>query len=89
MPHQSRRKAMAHSERWHTAWQWVVVAFWLVYSVTDVSAQDRRWERMTLAGVQAFEQSDYVEAARQFHAALPLADVGSLASSLMNLAAVY
>jgi hypothetical protein len=44
---------------------------------------------MTLAGVQAFEQGAYAEAARQFQAALPLADVGSLAPSLMNLAAVY
>ena len=54
---------MARSERWHTAWRGVVVAFWLAYSVTDVSAQDGRWERMTLAGVQAFEQGDYTEAA--------------------------
>src|SRR5262245_3843341 len=44
---------------------------------------------MTAAGVQAFEQGDYAEAARQFQAALPLADAGSLAPSLMNLAAVY
>jgi len=39
--------------------------------------------------VQAFEQGDYAEAAQQFQAALPLADVGSLVPSLMNLAAVY
>jgi tetratricopeptide (TPR) repeat protein len=65
------------------------VSFWLLCSVTDVSAQDGWWERMTVAGVQAFEQGDYAEAAHQFQAALPLADVGSLAPSLMNLAAVY
>jgi tetratricopeptide (TPR) repeat protein len=65
------------------------VAFWLVCSLTDVSAQDGRWERVTAAGVQAFEQGDYAEAARQFQAALPLADAGSLSPSLMNLAAVY
>ena len=80
---------MVSSERWHTARQWAVVACWLVCSVTDVSAQDGRWERMTAAGVQAFEQGDYAEAARQFQAALPLADIGSLVPSLMNLAAVY
>jgi tetratricopeptide (TPR) repeat protein len=61
----------------------------LVCSVTAVLAQDGRWERVTAAGVQAFEQGDYAEAARQFQAALPLADVGSLVPSLMNLAAVY
>jgi tetratricopeptide (TPR) repeat protein len=80
---------MVSSERWHTARQWAIVAFWLVCSVTDVSAQGGRWERMTAAGVQAFEQGDYAEAVRQFQAALPLAEVGSLSTSLMNLAAVY
>ena len=79
---------MVSSERWHTARQWAGVVCWLVCSVTTVLAQDGRWERMTAAGVQAFEQGDYAEAARQFQAALPLADVGSLAPSLMNLAAV-
>ena len=79
---------MVSSERWHTARQWAVVACWLVCSVTAVLAQDGRWERVTAAGVQAFEQGDYTEAARQFQAALPLADAGSLAPSLMNLAAV-
>ncbi len=44
---------------------------------------------MTAAGVQAFAQGDYAEAARQFQVALPLADAGSLSTSLMNLAAVY
>ena len=53
-----------------------------------MSAQDGRWKRVTAAGVQAFEQGDYAEAARQFQAALPLADAGSLAPSLMNLAAI-
>jgi tetratricopeptide (TPR) repeat protein len=80
---------MASSEPWHTAGRWAVVAFWLAYSVTAVSAQDGRWERVTAAGVQAFEQGDYAEAVRQFQAALPLADVGNLSVSLMNLAAVY
>ena len=79
---------MVSSERWHTARQWAVVACWLVCSVTAVLAQDGRWERMIVAGVQAFEQGDYAEAARQFQAALPLADAGSLAPNLMNLAAV-
>jgi tetratricopeptide (TPR) repeat protein len=79
---------MACSERWHTVQRWAGVAFSLVCSVMAVSAQEGRWERVTAAGVQAFEQGDYAEAARQFQAALPLADAGSLAPSLMNLAAV-
>jgi tetratricopeptide (TPR) repeat protein len=75
--------------RWHTSWRWAVVVGWLVGSLTDVSAQAGRWERVTALGMQAFAQSDYAEAARQFQAALPLADVGNLATSCMNLAAVY
>jgi len=64
---------MAGSEPWHTARRWAV------------SVQDGRWGRVTAAGVQAFKQGDYAEAGRQFQAALPLADAGSLAPSLMNL----
>jgi tetratricopeptide (TPR) repeat protein len=79
---------MASSERWHTARRWAGLACCLVCSVTAVSAQEGRWERVTAAGVQAFEQGDYASAVRQFQAALPLADAGSLAPSLMNLAAV-
>jgi len=60
-----------------------------VGSVTAVAAQEGRWERVTAAGVQAFAQGDYAEAARQFQVALPLADAGSLSTSRMNLAAVY
>src|SRR6266571_6382525 len=80
---------MTSIERWHTSWRWAVAVGWLVCSVMDVSAQDGRWERVTAAGVQAFAQGDYAEAVRQFQAALPLADAGSLSTSLMNLAAVY
>src|SRR6266567_2150251 len=80
---------MAHSERWHTAWRWAGIAGWLVCSITGVAAQEGRWERVTAVGVQAFEQGDYAAAVRPFQAALPLADAGSLAPSLMNLAAVY
>jgi hypothetical protein len=78
---------MASSERWHTARRWAGLACCLVCSVTAVSAQEGRWERVTAAGVQAFEQGDYASAVRQFQAALPLADAGSLAPSLMNVAA--
>src|SRR5262245_8508937 len=80
---------MASSERRHTARRWAGIACWLVCSVTAVYAQEGRWERMTAAGVQAFEQGDYAEAGRQFQAALRLADAGSLVPSLMNVAAVY
>jgi len=85
---------MARITRWHTAWRWALAACWLVGSVTDVSAQAGRWEHVTAAGMQAFAQGDYAEAARQFQAALPLAegqrpDDERLATSLMHLAAVY
>src|SRR5215475_4945291 len=80
---------MASSERWHTARRWAGLACWLVCSVTAAAAQEGRWARVTAAGVQAFEQGDYAAAVRQFQAALPLADAGSLVPSLMNLAAVY
>ena len=80
---------MTSIERWHTSWRWAVAVGWLVCSVTNVLAQDRRWERVTAMGVQAIAQGDYAEAVRQFQAALPLADAGSLAPSLMHLAAVY
>ena len=66
-----------------------MAACWLMCSITAVSAQDGRWERVTAAGVQAFAQGDYAEAARHFQAALPLADAGSLSTSLMHIAAVY
>ena len=80
---------MTRITRWHTACGWALAACWLVGSIMAVSAQDGRWERVTAAGVQAFAQGDYAEAARQFQVALPLADAGSLSTSLMNLAAVY
>ena len=77
------------SARGHTAWRWAVVVGWLVGSLTAVAAQEGRWERLTALGAQAFAQGDYAEAARQFQAALPLADAGSLAPSFLSLAAVY
>ena len=85
---------MTSITRWHTAWRWALAACWLVGSVTAVAAQDGRWERATAAGLQAFAQGDYAEAARQFQAALPLAeerrpDAERLATSLMHLATVY
>ena len=80
---------MASIARWHTTGRWALAVVWLVCGVTAVSAQDGRWERVTAAGAQAFAQGDYAEAARHFQAALPLADAGSLATSLLNVAAVY
>jgi len=85
---------MTSIARWHTSWRWAMAACWLVCSITDVSAQDGRWERVTAVGVQAFAQGDYTEAARQFEAALPLAEAWRpadehLSTSLMHLAAVY
>jgi tetratricopeptide (TPR) repeat protein len=80
---------MTSSEKWPTSWRWAVAVGWLVCSLADVSAQDGHWGHVTALGVQAFAQGDYTEATRQFQAALPLADVGSLAPSFMHLAAVY
>jgi Tfp pilus assembly protein PilF len=59
-----------------------------------VYAQDLHWERLTKAGLQAFEQGDYDEAAWQFEAALVIAgtfapDDPRVARGLMNLAIVY
>ncbi len=65
---------VASITRCGTLWRWVVAALLVLGSVTDVSTQDRRWERVTRAGVQAFEQGDYDEATRQFHAARALAE---------------
>ena len=80
---------MGSITQWHTAWRWAVVAGWLVGIVAAVSAQEGRWERTTAAGMQAFAQGEYAEATRQFQAALPYADAGRLAPSLLHLAAVY
>jgi len=77
---------MTRITRWHTAWRWALAACWLVGSFTAVFAQDGRWERVTAAGVQAVAQGDYAEAVRQFQAALPLADAGSLSTSRMDIA---
>jgi tetratricopeptide (TPR) repeat protein len=79
---------MTRITRWHTYGWWALAVVGLVGSVTAVAAQEGRWERVTAAGAQAFAQGDYPEAARLFRAALPLADAGSLAPSLMNVAAV-
>ena len=79
---------MTSITRWHTYGRWALAVVGLVGSITAVAAQDGRWERVTAAGAQAFAQGDYAEAARLFRAALPLADAGSLAPSLMNVAAV-
>jgi hypothetical protein len=62
---------MTRITRWDTAWRWALAACWLVGSIMAVSAQAGRWERVTAAGVQAFAQGDYAEAARQFQVALP------------------
>jgi tetratricopeptide (TPR) repeat protein len=75
-------------------WYWTVAVLWLMCGVSDVYAQDVRWESMTTAGVRAFEQGDYAEAARQFQAALAIAetltpDDPRLSTSLINLATVY
>ncbi len=53
-----------------------------------------RWETATQAGVKAFEQGHYAEAAAQCQAALALAeafppDDPRVSTSLMNLAIVY
>ena len=79
---------MTRITRWHPYAWWALAVVGLVSSITAVAAQEGRWERVTAAGAQAFAQGDYAEAARLFRAALPLADAGSLAPSLMNVAAV-
>src|SRR5262249_20421833 len=85
---------MARSTWGRTVGWWAGMACWLVCSVTVVSAQAGHWERVTAVGLQAFAQGDYAEAARQFQAALALAEGQRLAeehlpTSLLHLAAVY
>ena len=85
---------MASSKRCDTPWCWAIAVLWLMGSVIDVYAQDVRWERVTSAGLQAFEQGDYDEAARQFQTALAMAeafgpDDPRVSRGLMNLAIVY
>ena len=72
----------------------LVAVLWLLLSVASVSAQDLRWETATNAGVKAFDQGRYAEAAQQFKTALTLAencmpDDPRLSTSLMNLAVAY
>ena len=74
--------------------RWAVVTLWLICSLTGVSAQDVSWERATTAGLKAFEQRHYTEAARHFQTALAIVetvqpDDPRLANSLMRLAVVY
>jgi tetratricopeptide (TPR) repeat protein len=62
--------------------------------MTSIYAQDLHWETATNAGVKAFEQGYYAEAAQHFKAALLIAedwipDDLRLSTSLMNLAIVY
>lgn len=78
-------------------WRWAMAALWLLIGVAGVSAQDTqeaRWETATVTGVKAYEQGHYPAAARQFQAALAIAqewqpDDPRLATSLMNMAIVY
>jgi hypothetical protein len=67
---------------------------WLMCSVIGVSAQNGSWERATTAGLKAFEQKDYTEAAHQFQTALAIVETiqpadPRLPNSLMRLAVVY
>jgi hypothetical protein len=55
---------MARSERWRSTRYWVGLACCLMGRVTAVAAQEGRWERLTVAGVQAFVQGDSAAAVR-------------------------
>jgi tetratricopeptide (TPR) repeat protein len=73
---------------------WAVAVLWLLLSVASVYAQDLRWETATNAGVKAFEQGYYAEAAQHFKVALLIAedcmpDDPRLSTSLVNLAIAY
>lgn len=74
--------------------RWAVAVLWLLLSVASVYAQDLGWETATNAGVKAFEQGYYAEAAQHFKTALLIAedcmpDDPHLSTSLMNLAIAY
>lgn len=78
-------------------WRWATAALWLLLGVAGVYAQDAddaRWETATATGVKAYEQGHYPAAARQFQAALSIAEAWQpddprLATSLMNMAIIY
>jgi tetratricopeptide (TPR) repeat protein len=85
---------VASSKRCNIPWRWAVAVLWLTCSITGVCAQEQPWERVTNAGLEAFDRGDYAEAARQFEAALTIAgtfapDDPRVSRGLMNLAIVY
>ena len=85
---------VASGKRDDMPWRWAVATLWLACSVAGVYAQDLRWDRVTTVGLQAFDQGDYNEAARQFEAALAIAETFApddprVVRGLMNLAIVY
>ena len=88
---------MTRSERRGNPWCWAMAGLWLLLSVAGVYAQDDqdvRWETATATGVKVFEQGHYPAAARQFQAALAIAeewqpDDPRVVTSLMNMGIVY
>jgi len=85
---------VARSARCSHPLRWAVAVLWVLLSVTSVYAQDLSWETATNAGVKAFEQGYYAEAAQHFKVALLIAedcmpDDPRLSTSLINLAIAY
>ena len=73
---------------------WVVAVLWLMLGAAGVYAEDASWDRATTAGLKAYEQGQYVEASRQFQAALAIAetlppDDPRVPTSFLRLATVY
>jgi Tfp pilus assembly protein PilF len=73
---------------------WIVAVLWLMLGTAGVYAEDVSWDRATTAGLKAYEQGQYVEASRQFQAAVAIAetlqpDDPRVPTSFLRLATVY
>ena len=73
---------------------WAVAVLWLMLGTAGIYAEDVSWDRATTAGLKAYDQGQYAEAARQFQAALTIAetlrpDDPRVPTSIMRLATVY
>jgi tetratricopeptide (TPR) repeat protein len=80
--------------RWGNSLPGAVAVLWLMLGVAGIYAEDVSWDRATTAGLKAYDQGQYAEAARQFQAALAIAetlkpDDPRVPTSLIRLATVY
>lgn len=85
---------MTQLDRCSNPLPWVVAVLWLMLGAARMYAEDVSWDRATTAGLKAYEQGQYAEAARQFQVALAIAetlqpDDPRVPTSLLRLATIY